>query len=306
MKNSSKNILIYKIGNHITGKCYIGFSSEYSRRKSKHLTDLKLNRHHSTKLQNSWNKYGKDAFKFEILEEGIESIEIAQLKEIETVSKYDSYENGYNMTPGGEGIHGHFGEKHWNRVEIYVYSTQGEYIKSFPTLLEAFRELSGDKDSPIYPQISRTRGWNLFESKCIISRNPLTKGEMCKTHRYDLNGKYIDSFYSDIYAERIFGGCEQNIARAIRSKGTYKGYQWRREFYDSIDSKEVASKDTTRKVQGKPINMIDKETGEILKTYDVLADAIREFGYSISSCVRGITKTAYGYKWKYADLSVKH
>lgn len=58
---------IYKITNIVTNDCYIGSALNLRKRKSKHFSDLKLNRHFATYLQNSYNKYGKDDFQFEIL-----------------------------------------------------------------------------------------------------------------------------------------------------------------------------------------------------------------------------------------------
>ena len=58
---------IYKITNIVTQDCYVGSALNISKRKSKHFSDLKLNRHFSTFLQNSYNKYGIENFTFEIL-----------------------------------------------------------------------------------------------------------------------------------------------------------------------------------------------------------------------------------------------
>ena len=58
---------IYKITNKIDGKCYIGQSSNIKKRFKDHRYDLKYNKHDNPYLQNAYNKYGKDNFKFEIL-----------------------------------------------------------------------------------------------------------------------------------------------------------------------------------------------------------------------------------------------
>ena len=58
---------IYKITNIVTNDCYIGSALNLRKRKSKHFSDLKLNKHFATYLQNSYNKYGIDSFQFEIL-----------------------------------------------------------------------------------------------------------------------------------------------------------------------------------------------------------------------------------------------
>jgi len=53
---------IYFIKNKVTNKYYIGETIDYSTRISHHFTDLKNNTHHSHKLQNAYNTYGKDSF----------------------------------------------------------------------------------------------------------------------------------------------------------------------------------------------------------------------------------------------------
>lgn len=60
---------IYKI----QSKCkperiYIGSAINIKDRWRLHLWELEMNRHHSNKLQNHYNKYGKDDFEFSILE----------------------------------------------------------------------------------------------------------------------------------------------------------------------------------------------------------------------------------------------
>lgn len=61
---------IYKIINTVTNQIYVGSSmSCIYQRYSYHKKDLRANKHHSAKLQNSWNKYGEKCFDFQIIEE---------------------------------------------------------------------------------------------------------------------------------------------------------------------------------------------------------------------------------------------
>ena len=59
---------IYKITNITNGKFYIGSSVNIYNRKHTHITHLNKNIHHNQHLQNSYNKYGKDEFLFEVVE----------------------------------------------------------------------------------------------------------------------------------------------------------------------------------------------------------------------------------------------
>lgn len=59
---------IYKIQNLSNQRIYIGSAVRFKNRWTNHLNALKANRHENMFLQADFNKLGKDAFKFEILE----------------------------------------------------------------------------------------------------------------------------------------------------------------------------------------------------------------------------------------------
>ena len=106
--NCKINYSIYKITNLIDNKCYIGVDSYFPKRIKQHKSNLSKNKHKNKHLQYSYNKYGKENFSFELLE-NCDSREIMLNREIELISFYDSLNNGYNYTIGGEGS---FGYKH--------------------------------------------------------------------------------------------------------------------------------------------------------------------------------------------------
>lgn len=58
---------IYQIKNIINDKIYIGSAVNLYKRKIDHFSTLVKNTHHNNYLQKSYNKYGKDAFTFEVL-----------------------------------------------------------------------------------------------------------------------------------------------------------------------------------------------------------------------------------------------
>lgn len=60
---------IYIIKNIKNNKCYIGSSSNIRGRIWMHKNMLKNNKHHSSYLQNSYNKYGMNNFTFQTIEE---------------------------------------------------------------------------------------------------------------------------------------------------------------------------------------------------------------------------------------------
>ena len=93
---------IYKIVNKINGKVYIGQTGEnFQRRYLFHNWKLCNNIHDNQHLQKSWNKYGKDNFQFEIVEE-LKDSSMLNDREIYWIKYYRENGNCYNIQDGGQ------------------------------------------------------------------------------------------------------------------------------------------------------------------------------------------------------------
>jgi group I intron endonuclease len=96
---------IYCIENIVNSKKYIGYSQNIKNRWSNHKGHLRNNKHGNNYLQNAWNKYGEENFKFYIIEECDK--ELLRIKESEYVLSLNTKTpNGYNLTDGGDGCTG--------------------------------------------------------------------------------------------------------------------------------------------------------------------------------------------------------
>ena len=95
---------IYQILNATNGKRYIGQSINIESRLSHHKEMLINNQHFNKHLQNSFNKYGLENFTFEVLEEC--NKEELSTRERYYIKLYNSMNEGYNKTSGGENIPG--------------------------------------------------------------------------------------------------------------------------------------------------------------------------------------------------------
>ena len=93
---------IYKIVNKITNEKYVGQTTNFSRRIENHLSKLRNNNHINPKLQASWNKYGEENFIIEKQQFDLTKEELNE-KEKEEIIKEDSFNNGFNLTLGGDG-----------------------------------------------------------------------------------------------------------------------------------------------------------------------------------------------------------
>lgn len=88
---------IYIIRNLITDKVYIGSTKNIMKRISEHLHMLEQGTHHSTKLQNSTNKYLYKNFEVRIYPCNVDRDFLYDVEEY-LIQEYDSYTNGYNMS----------------------------------------------------------------------------------------------------------------------------------------------------------------------------------------------------------------
>lgn len=119
------SIGIYKYENKLNGHIYIGQSGCIENRYQQHLTESKSER--AVKgIDAAIKKYGIKNFIFEVIEEC--SLEELDEKEIFWINFYDSYNNGYNLTPGGRSLKG---EDHPRAIltEKEVWDIREQYKK---------------------------------------------------------------------------------------------------------------------------------------------------------------------------------
>lgn len=95
-------MLVYKITNKINGKCYIGSTNNFNRRKYEHIIGSTSEKYpcYNYPLQCAFRKYGIDNFLFEIIEDNILPEDIAK-KEHDYIIKFDCLSTngkGYNQT----------------------------------------------------------------------------------------------------------------------------------------------------------------------------------------------------------------
>ena len=109
--------IIYLIKNKANGKCYIGqtkeqkgFNDRYNhlgegieRVYKHHKSNKEHNRYYNKHLLSAIEKYGLEAFEVNKCLDYAFSLEELNIKEKVYIQLYDSFENGYNETLGGEG-----------------------------------------------------------------------------------------------------------------------------------------------------------------------------------------------------------
>ncbi len=90
---------IYCITCTVTSKFYIGSSINLHQRQYNHFRELQRNEHDNQYMQRAWNKYGSDAFIFEVLELVLvpEMLTTREQHWLDTLKPFGN--KGFNMTP---------------------------------------------------------------------------------------------------------------------------------------------------------------------------------------------------------------
>jgi group I intron endonuclease len=87
---------IYAITHTASGKKYIGSAVNVHRRWLEHSSQLDRNKHTNSKLQNAWNKHGRDSFEFSVLEVVL-NLEDLIPREQSWMDAEDVCKTGYNI-----------------------------------------------------------------------------------------------------------------------------------------------------------------------------------------------------------------
>lgn len=90
---------IYTITNIIDNKMIIGYTSNFTKRKTDHFKALEENKHKNTYLQNAYNLHGKDNFKFAVLEYCDKEFLASQEHYWCTLLNTHNRDIGYNLRP---------------------------------------------------------------------------------------------------------------------------------------------------------------------------------------------------------------
>ena len=242
---------IYKITNQITNKVYIGQSINIQYRWKQHKQQAKNNRKNN-KLYQAMRKYGIENFLFEVIEQCKFSQQQLDNRQRYWIEYYNSYENGYNSTRGGQ-IEGSWAI--YNPDDIRKLWDQGYSFKEIQEKIGCSKgivqqRLQGYSDYNAITSHSRGAIKAIQDGKMNHLHNtPETMtAQQAKyfytnksVHQYNLNGEYIASYDSLSAAARATSpnktSDQTNISHAIHHKDNQKiayGYQWSTEKVDKM------------------------------------------------------------------------
>ena len=174
---------IYKIINKVTNEKYVGQTTNFSRRISDHLYKLNNNIHPNPKLQASWNKYGENNFiikkeKYDLTKEELNE------KEIEEILKEDSFENGFNLTKGGDGgntrgklsfedfCFAYFGNIKYKGMTNRTSKKLNVDSSTISAIARGESYLWYKNQADLLPQVEKDNWLKIFEESLQVEKNP--------------------------------------------------------------------------------------------------------------------------------------
>lgn len=132
-KQKNGNSGIYKITNDRTGETYIGQSKNIEQRINAHKNELRQGTHHNRGMQSDYLR--GDTFTYSILEKTSSDRQTLHQKEEKYISQYNTFNEGYNQTPGGsydkyKGYYGHGGGRLQNNTRYSNYNSSRQIHRS--------------------------------------------------------------------------------------------------------------------------------------------------------------------------------
>ena len=217
-KSEMKRTGVYQIKNIITGKLYVGSTTQsFLGRLSTHIYHLKKNSHHSILLQRAYNKYGINNFEFSILE--FCDSEIIVEREQYWLDKLKPYlsNRGYNILVRARNSEG-FRQSEETLVLIGQLSKHKDNSKAVAAMRKANSGSKRDKAHSI--RMSK------LHSKPVIQLS--LQGEFIKEWE---SGAKIREFYN-------LKPADSNISKCCSGKcKSYIGFMWvRKEDYNEKET----------------------------------------------------------------------
>lgn len=250
--------IIYKYTSP-SNKCYVGQTVNEKNRKRQHRQSAynENDKAYNHKFHVAIRKYGWDSFKYEVLLTIIEDSEEAltdRLNEEEAyyIKLYDSFKNGYNMTPGGNQVRGkdhpsygtHLSEEHKEKLknsvrkQVSQYDLDGNYLATYKSAADA-QKITGCDSSQITAicrgkaYTSKGFQWRYGDSKENIGKPNVPKnnrgtgrtgklnGRSKEIYQYSLQGELINIWEGALCAEREGGYSSTHLSKSIKKEVPY-------------------------------------------------------------------------------------
>lgn len=272
---------VYKIENLVNGKLYIGSTSKIpNRRFTEHICNLNKGSHCNNHLQNAFNKYGRDSFKFEVLEkvENLDNLPKKEFRkhlferELEIIISLGAQYNICKETSSGK-----LGKRHSAEQKVKM-SFSMKNRKMSPESIERIKQARAKQI--ITEEHKRKISESLRGRKKSVAPKTYTNEEI----------KIISERVSDFYKRKT--GCHSEEAKHKRTETI-------RQLFRTDEMRQKLSKLARERYNKK---FVCKRGEEIVGTFVSqveASDVLKVKQQGISSVLTGAQKTHRGYTFEY-------
>lgn len=236
--------------------------------------------HDNYAFGNAILKHGFDFFTVETLETNL-TFEEACEKEKYYIQLYDSYNNGYNCTLGGDGV---------PRADYELISTLWDNGSN----INEIKVATGYGERAIHNALSQK---GISGSERI--KRSAGQYHSYPVYQYTLQGEYIQGFNSIAEAQQKTGVPNSNITKVVNgTRNCAGGFIWSKSKQDKIEPPKK------KKGNKKTVYQYNLQN-ELVAQYESTAEVERLLEYGKEYIAKNAREKtiAYGYRWSYEKLN---
>lgn len=303
-ENKKWKYIVYETTNLINNKIYVGLhKTENPDVFDKYLgngvisTQPYTYMYAKTAFQYAVKKYGPQNFRRKTLAVFDTIEEASNLEEQIVNEKFLERNDVYNMVLGGLG--GYFIS---NRIRVYQYDENGNYLNEYESFADAALQLNCDYTLISYAVRKKAKAkgffWNTDKlEKLDLSNYNLGLNHSNKVFVYSLKGQYLGGFKSQASAEKKLKICSGSIKKACILGILVKG-----KYYLSYIKEKSYDKARTEYLKTRPVFKYNSD-GSFYKKYESQLEAELENKTNITKAIRLKTPDEKGYLWGLEELT---
>jgi len=267
--------IVYQTTNIINNKIYIGIHKT----KDPNVFDGYIGcgvyisqpytyQHAKTAFQHAVKKYGPKNFRRQTIAIFDTIEEASDLEEQIVNEKFLARSDVYNMVLGGLG--GYF---IYNRIKVYQYDLNGNFIKEYNSMIDAALQLNCDYTLISYAvrkkSIAKNYLWNTDKlEKLDLSLYNLGNNHQIKLYLYNINGDYIKEYKNQTIMSK-----ELNVSTTSIRNSRLLGSVLKKQYYVSTEKAESYSLARSIYLDNRPVYKYDKN-GCFIEEYTSQKEAL--------------------------------
>lgn len=304
MEEKNWKYIVYETTNLINNKIYVGLHKTKDPETFDgyigcgiYITQPYTYIHPKFKFQYAVKKYGPKNFRRKTLAVFNTIKEASDLEEQIVNEKFLERPDVYNMVLGGLG--GYFIS---NRIKVYQYDENGNYLNEYESFADAALQLNCDYTLISYAVRKKAKAKNCFWNTDKVEKLDLTNYNLGLNHSikvffYSLDGKYLGGYKSLKSATT-----KSNISVNTIKEACIFGYIVKNKYYISFIKAETYDKARSEYIRTRPVYKYSSD-GSFLEEYESQFEAELENKTNITKAIKLKSPDENGFLWGLEKLN---